>query len=286
MLYWKEFLLIGLIFLGSISWFVLPVSPLRNIAITVTTTLFVILFIKPLADSVLSFWEYSSSSSSSNLNDGQDNSYEENNGLIKKKHHIQQIQQGFTHYKTSLEQILQNYNLTSHGATGSLLNRIEDYRTVVSEVFKEITNQQHSRGKHPDQRVNMCLDGNPTRNDLIQYFELEEVYEDQEPFPNMTITTTTSTSASSNPIPIGEDGRPLRRILRDPIVDSLFSSLMQHRPEAIPELQQAHTRYRTRILEKLLGNYQATRAGMCRYRKRFDGEKYEEFEFIEQKFKG
>jgi hypothetical protein len=273
MLYWKEFLLIGLLFIGSISWFVLPVSPIRNIMITSTTTLFIILFIKPL--SIGLFWNpLISIDNNSTGTQSHSNSNSESKA------------QGFTYYKSSLEHILQNYNLTSHGATGPLLNRIEDYRTVVSEVFKEITNQQHSRGKHPDQRVNMCLDGNPTRNDLIQYFELEEVYEDQEPFPNMTITTTTSTSASSNPIPIGEDGRPLRRILRDPIVDSLFSSLMQHRPEAIPELQQAHTRYRTRILEKLLGNYQATRAGMCRYRKRFDGEKYEEFEFIEQKFKG
>jgi hypothetical protein len=270
MLYWKEFLLIGLIFIGSISWLVLPISPIRNILITVSTTLFIILFIKPLANSIQSFWNDSKEKDSS-WNETEN----ENDSIIRPSLSLTNTTQGqgFVHYKTSLEEILQRYNLTSHGATGALLNRIEDYRTIVTEVFKEITGQQHSRGNHPDQRVNMCLDGNPTRNDLIQYFELEEVFED--PFQNQSMS-----------IPMGEDGKPIRRILRDPIVDSLFSALMQHRPEATPELQQAHTRYRTRILEKLLGNYQATRAGMCRYRKRFDGEKYEEFEFIEKKFKG
>jgi hypothetical protein len=188
----------------------------------------------------------------------------------------------------SLGECLRYHKINEHPQAIHLLNRIQDYRTIVIKIAKERGGTGTIwRDSDDDHRVRSCLCGTLTRGELIKGLEIEE----RDPDPPLVGAGMGIENALRGVThgPIAEDGKPARRVLYDPIADKYFNTLMAHRPEAKEDLMMARERYVENVLRRLVGPLDGKGnpiVPLCIWKKRFDGHHYKDFEDIESKFMG
>lgn len=189
----------------------------------------------------------------------------------------------------SLDECLRYYRIFNHPASEALRERVNDYRQIVIKMAKERSgNGTMWRDPDPDSRVRACLCGELTRDEVIKALGLEIA--DTEPprvGAGMGIAPVLAGESRTRGSIIAEDGHPATRILVDPAVDNAISTLVSHRPEARSALSAVRHRYMENILRRLIGPLDDKGRAvvpLCKWKKRFDGDYYEDFERLEQGF--
>lgn len=189
----------------------------------------------------------------------------------------------------SLDECLRYYRIINHPASEALRERVNDYRRIVIKMAEERAgNGTMWRDPDPDTRVRACLCGELTRDEVIKALGLE-IAETEPPRvgAGMGIAPVLAGESRTRGSIIAEDGHPATRVLVDPVIDNAISTLVSHRPEARAALAAVRHRYMENILRRLIGPLddrgQAV-VPLCRWKKRFDGDYYEDFERIEQGF--
>lgn len=185
----------------------------------------------------------------------------------------------------SLRECLRYHRIEEHPAALHLLNRINEYRTIVLKIAKERAGTGTIwRDSDDDVRVRSCLCGELTRDELVKGLNIEE----RDPDPPK-VGAGMGLENAIRGLPLAEDGEIQRRILFDPTADRFFNTLMAHRPEAREDLLLARERYIENVLRRLVGpldNRGRPMLPLCRWKKRFDGDYYGNFEDIEKRFMG
>lgn len=189
----------------------------------------------------------------------------------------------------SLDECLRYYRIYNHPASEALRERVNDYRRIVIKMAEERAgNGTMWRDPDPDARVRACLCGELTRDEVIKALGLEIA--DTEPprvGAGMGIAPVLAGESRTRGSIIAEDGHSATRVLVDPAVDNAISTLVSHRPEARAALSAVRHRYMENILRRLIGPLDDKGRAvvpLCKWRKRFDGDYYEDFERLEQGF--
>jgi len=191
--------------------------------------------------------------------------------------------------RASLEACLRYHRVVNHPAAEALRNRVNDYREVVVKMAAERAGHGTMwRDPDTDTRVRACMCGELTRDEVIQALDLEIA--DVEPprvGAGMGIAPVLAGESRTRGSVLAEDGHPATRVLVDPEVDNAISALVVHRPEARSALLAARDRYMENILRRLIGPLDDKGRAvvpLCKWKKRFDGDYYEDFERIEKGF--
>lgn len=190
----------------------------------------------------------------------------------------------------NLHDCLSFHRISNHPAATELLARIDDYRRLVLDVAKERAGLGSLWKSIPDDpRLSGCLCGSLTRDEVIKSLEIQE---DDPPPPRvgagMGIEHLLLGSPNRGSI-LAEDGNPSIRILHDLVTDRLFNILISHRPEAREHLRMAQERYHENILRRLVGPLDGKGRPifpLCRWRKRYDGHHFSNFEKVEHLIAG
>lgn len=191
----------------------------------------------------------------------------------------------------SLEECLRYYRIANHPAAEALRDRVADYREIVLKMAAERAGKGTMwRDPDPDARVRACVCGQLTRDEVIKAMGLT-IAETEPPRvgAGMGIAPVLAGESRTRGTILAEDGYPATRVLTDPVVDGAISALVAHRPEARRALSAVRERYTENILRRLIGPLDdrgRTVVPLCRWRKRFDGDYYEEFERLEGEFAG
>lgn len=263
----------------AISWISLPDGNHRNIAILVSSAIFIFLL---LGSRFVPLWtkrifqgtptQQSQVSSMETLQD-------------------ELPQEGPLNPKRSLDECIRYHRMINHPAAQSLQARIDDYRRIVILVARE-RDGEGTLWKQPDSdvRTHACLCGSLTRGELMKSLELEEVQaETPRVGAGMGIESVLANVSPTRGKIIAEDGKPAHRVLRDPVVDHLINVLSAHRPEAREDLLLVRERYIENVLRRLVGPLDDKGrpvVPLCRWQKRFDGEHFSQFEELETLFQG
>lgn len=266
----------------AFSWMTLPDGNQRNIAILISSAIFVFLL---LGSRFVPQW-------TRHMFQGQSQGQEQAGTPQEYQQGFQEVpQEGPVNPKRSLDECIRFHRITNHPAAQSLQARIDDYRRIVILVANE-RNGQGTLWKKPDSdvRTTACLCGSLTRDELMKSLELEEVQaEAPRVGAGMGIESVLANISPTRGKIIAEDGKPAHRVLRDPVVDHLIQVLSAHRPEAREDLLLARERYIENVLRRLVGPLDDKGnpvVPLCRWQKRFDGEHFRQFEELEGLFQG
>ena len=189
----------------------------------------------------------------------------------------------------SLDECLRYYRIFNHPASEALRERVNDYRRIVIKMAEERSGKGTMwRDPDPDARVRACLCGELTRDEVIKTLGLE-IAETEPPRvgAGMGIAPVLAGESRTRGSIIAEDGHPATRVLVDPAVDNAISTLVTHRAEARTALSAVRNRYMENILRRLIGPLDDRGRAvvpLCKWKKRFDGDYYEDFERLEQGF--
>lgn len=191
----------------------------------------------------------------------------------------------------SLDACLRFYRVANHPSAQILCERVEDYRTIVVKMVNERDGKGTLwRDPDDDHRINACLCGKLTREEVIKSLDLL-IAETDPPLvgAGMGIAPVLAGESRTRGTILAEDGHPATRVLIDPVVDRAITDLIAFRPEAKRAFMAVRERYTENILRRLIGpldDMGKSIIPLCRWRKRFDGDYYNSFEEIEQQFQG
>jgi hypothetical protein len=271
----RDLLLIGSIMGLAIVWFVMKEGRYRNAGILILGTIAVSLLLTRNS-----------------------NHYEQELSSILKEtdqeYPLQQIPVEQLNPTRSFTECIKYYKMSEHPAALQLLKRIQDYREIVIKIAKERAGKGTIwRDSDEDVRVRSCLCGTLTRDEVIKALELQETPVD---VPKVGAGMGMQEVLAGQPYRLlpfqpkmADDGKPAVRTLYDPKVLPLFQALIHSYPEAKEDLLAARTRYEENILRRLVGPRDGKGnpiVPLCRWRVRFDGSHYKEFEELEHKFMG
>lgn len=189
----------------------------------------------------------------------------------------------------SLEDCLRYYRIVNHPASEVLRDRVNDYRNIVIKMAQERAGKGTMwRDPDPDVRVRACLCGELTRDELIKAVGLQ-IAETEPPKvgAGMGIAPVLAGESRTRGSILAEDGYPATRVLVDPVVDNAIATLVSHRPEASAALSSVRHRYMENILRRLIGPLDDRGRAvvpLCKWKKRFDGDYYVDFERLEKEF--
>jgi hypothetical protein len=184
---------------------------------------------------------------------------------------------------SSLENCLRYYRIANHPSAISLEQRVDEYRELVIEMAKERSGKGRWKSRNENPKLRACLCGELTRDEVIRSLDLKIEEIPEETGAGLGIPLIIGGK------PIAEDGKPATRVLKDPVVEKAVEDLLYHRPEAKDALLAVKERYVENIIRRLIGPLDGKGQSivpLCRWRKRFDGKYYDDFERLEKVFAG